>query len=138
MVAAKPEAHIEGSRMIASWVGHATWLVQTNGLNVLTDPIWAETSGPFGSGPRRVAAPGIRFEDLPRIDLAAVSHDHYDHMDVATLKRLWERDKPLILTSLGNDKVIAGGGAKAAAADWGTRLALKNDTSVVVSRSHHR
>jgi len=103
----------------------------------LTDPIRAETSGSFGIGPRRVAAPGIRFEDLPRIDLVVVSHDHYDDMDFATLKRLWDRDKPLILTSLGNDKMIAGGGAKAITADWGTRLALKNDTSIVVSRNLH-
>lgn len=55
VVSAKPEARVEGSRMVATWVGHATWLVQTNGLNILTDPIWSDTSGPFGIGPRRVA-----------------------------------------------------------------------------------
>jgi L-ascorbate metabolism protein UlaG (beta-lactamase superfamily) len=137
VVPAKPEARVKGERMIATWVGHATWLVQTNGLNILTDPIWADTSGPLGIGPRRIAEPGIRFEDLPRIDLVVVSHNHYDHMDLPTLKKLWDRDKPLILTSLGNDKIIARGGAKAVAADWGTRVALKNGTSVVVTRNHH-
>ena len=60
--------------MVATWVGHATWLVQSNGLNILTDPIWSDTSGPFGIGPHRVAEPGIRFEDLPRIDVVLVSH----------------------------------------------------------------
>jgi L-ascorbate metabolism protein UlaG (beta-lactamase superfamily) len=137
VVPAKPEAHVKGERMIATWVGHATWLVQTNNLNILTDPIWADTSGPLGIGPRRIAEPGIRFEDLPRIDLVVVSHNHYDHMDLPTLKKLWDRDKPLILTSLGNDNVIARGGAKAVAADWGTRVALKNGASVVVTRNHH-
>ncbi len=133
----KPEARVEGERMVATWVGHATWLIQTNGLNILTDPIWADTSGPFGIGPRRVAEPGIRFEDLPKIDVVLVSHDHYDHMDLGTLQRLWKRDQPLILTSLGNDRVIAGGGARAVAADWGARLPLRNGASVVVTRNHH-
>lgn len=137
VVSAKPEARVEGSRMVATWVGHATWLVQTNGLNILTDPIWSDTSGPFGFGPARVAEPGIRFEDLPKIDLVVVSHNHYDHMDLPTLKRLWDRDRPLIVTSLGNDTVIEGGGVKAVAAEWGTRLALKHGASVVVTRNHH-
>ncbi len=137
VVPAKPEARVEGSRMVATWVGHATWLVQTNGLNILTDPIWSDTSGPFGFGPARVAEPGIRFEDLPKIDLVVVSHNHYDHMDLPTLKRLWDRDRPLIVTSLGNDTVIEGGGVKAVAAEWGTRLALKNGASIVVTRNHH-
>ena len=96
--------------MLVTWVGHSTVLVQTQGLNILTDPVWSKSAGPFGFGPTRVAAPGIRFEDLPKIDLVLVSHDHYDHMDLATLKRLWERDKPLIVTSLGNDSVIGAGG----------------------------
>ena len=137
VVPSKPEARVEGERMVATWVGHATWLVQTNGLNILTDPIWGPTAGPFGFGPRRVADPGIRFEDLPKIDLVVVSHNHYDHMDLGTLKRLWDRDKPLILTSLGNNSVIASGGAKAVAAEWGTRVPLKNGASVVVTRNHH-
>jgi L-ascorbate metabolism protein UlaG (beta-lactamase superfamily) len=102
----KPPARVEGERMLVTWIGHATVLVQTAGLNILTDPIWSDTAGPFGFGPRRVAAPGVRFEDLPKIDLVVVSHNHYDHMDLATLKRLWERDKPTIVTSLGNDALL--------------------------------
>lgn len=102
----KPPARVEGERMLVTWIGHATVLVQTAGLNILTDPIWSDTAGPFGFGPRRVAAPGVRFEDLPKIDLVLVSHNHYDHMDLATLKRLWERDRPKIITSLGNDRII--------------------------------
>lgn len=135
---AKPAARVDGDAMVATWVGHATVLVQTQGLNILTDPIWADVAGPFDRiGPRRVAMPGIRFDDLPKIDLVVVSHNHYDHMDLSTLKRLWERDRPRIVTSLGNDTPIRGAGAEATALDWGGRLTLKPGIDVVVTRNHH-
>jgi len=111
--ASRPAVRVAGDRMVATWIGHATVLIQTAGLNILTDPVYADRAGPFGFGPRRVAAPGISFDDLPPIDLVVVSHNHYDHMDVATLKRLWDRDHPAIVTSLGNDAVIRGAGIPA-------------------------
>ena len=134
---AKPPARIDGGRMLATWVGHATVLVQTQGLNILTDPVWSKSAGPFGIGPTRVAEPGIRFADLPKIDLVLVSHDHYDHMDLATLKKLWNRDHPLIVTSLGNDSVIGQAGVPARALDWGGQIAVRPGVSVVVNRGHH-
>jgi L-ascorbate metabolism protein UlaG (beta-lactamase superfamily) len=133
----KPAARVEGDAMVATWIGHATVLIQTQGLNILTDPIWAERAGPFGIGPKRVAVPAVALQDLPKIDLILVSHNHYDHMDVETLRSLWQRDKPLILTSLGNDSVIRGGGAEAVALDWGQRKAVKPGVDVVVTRNHH-
>lgn len=117
--ASKPPARVEGAAMRVTWIGHATVLVQADGLNILTDPIWSDRAGPFGVGPQRVAAPGVRFEDLPKIDLVLVSHNHYDHMDLETLRRLWERDRPQIVTSLGNDAVIGGAGVQSVALDWG-------------------
>ena len=109
--------------MQVTWIGHATVLVQTQGLNILTDPIWSERASPFSFvGPRRVRAPGVRFEDLPRIDLVLVSHNHYDHMDLPTLRRLWERDRPLIVTSLGNDTILRGEGIESVTRDWGGRV----------------
>jgi L-ascorbate metabolism protein UlaG (beta-lactamase superfamily) len=134
---AKPPARIDGQRMLVTWVGHSSVLVQTAGLNILTDPVWSRSAGPFGFGPTRVADPGIRFEDLPRVDLVLVSHDHYDHLDLATLKRLWVRDKPTIVTSLGNDSVIGQAGVPAAARDWGGRVEVRPGIEVVVNRSHH-
>jgi L-ascorbate metabolism protein UlaG (beta-lactamase superfamily) len=116
---ATPTARVDGDAMVATWVGHATVLVQTAGLNILTDPVWSERAGPFGFGPKRVAAPGIVLEDLPRIDLIVVSHNHYDHMDLATLKRLWDRDRPLIVTAPGNDAILRSRGIGATAIDWG-------------------
>lgn len=132
-----PAARVAGDRMVATWVGHATVLIQTHGLNILTDPVWSDTAGPFGLGPRRVAEPGIAFADLPPIDLVLVSHNHYDHLDKATLKRLWQRDKPRIVTSLGNDSVIAQTGAQATALDWNQRLAIRPGIDVVATRTHH-
>lgn len=142
----KPAARVAGERMLVTWIGHATVLVQTNGLNILTDPIWSETAGPFGFGPGRVTAPGVRFEDLPKIDLVLLSHNHYDHMDVATLKRLWSRDRPLIITSLGNDTLLRSAGIPSAgpqkrggvvAADWGASIPLSGGSKVAVTRNHH-
>jgi L-ascorbate metabolism protein UlaG (beta-lactamase superfamily) len=106
--------------MRVTWSGHATVLVQTAGLNILTDPVWSDVVSPFPPiGPRRARAPGVRFEHLPKIDLILISHNHYDHMDLKTLKRLWERDHPLIVTSLGNDTVLDNAGVPALALDWG-------------------
>lgn len=133
-----PPPRVGGDRMLVTWVGHSTALVQTQGLNILTDPIWSEHASPFPPlGPRRVAAPGIRFDDLPRIDLVLVSHNHYDHMDLPTLERLWRRDRPLVVTSLGNDTVLAAAGIRARALDWGERLRVSPAVSVVVARNHH-
>jgi L-ascorbate metabolism protein UlaG (beta-lactamase superfamily) len=132
-----PPARVEGRDMLVTWVGHATVLVQTDGLNILTDPVWSDTVSPFPPvGPERVRAPGVRFEDLPKIDLVLVSHNHYDHMDLPTLKRLWARDRPLIVTSLGNDAILRGAGIEAVALDWGRSRPFAGG-SVSVDRNHH-
>lgn len=116
----KPQPLAAPRGMTVTWVGHATVLVQAAGLNILTDPIWSDHASPLPPlGPRRVAEPGIRFDDLPKIDLVLVSHNHYDHMDLPTLKRLWARDRPAIVTSLGNDTLLKDAGIPARALDWG-------------------
>jgi L-ascorbate metabolism protein UlaG (beta-lactamase superfamily) len=133
-----PPRRVDGQAMRVTWIGHATVLVQTHGLNILTDPIWSDRASPVSfAGPLRVRAPGVRFEDLPKIDLVLVSHNHYDHMDLPTLRRLWERDRPVIVTSLGNEVIIRRGGAEAVARDWGGRVRLGDDVEVIVERNHH-
>lgn len=142
-----PPQRVMGNEMLVTWIGHATVLVQTAGINILTDPIWSERASPFSFGPRRVRLPGVRFEDLPKIDLVVVSHNHYDHMDLPTLRRLWERDRPLIVSSLGNETILRGAGIEAQARDWGGRIALNPNcppsgrcrplAEVVVERNHH-
>lgn len=120
-----PEARVAGGRITATMVGHASVLVQTEGLNILTDPIWSERASPFSfTGPKRVTEPGIRFQDLPKIDLVLISHGHWDHLDITTLKRLWVRDKPLILVPLGHGRMLADAGITARQLDWGQSVAL--------------
>ena len=132
-----PPRRVEGAEMLVTWIGHATVLVQANGLNILTDPIWSTRASPFSfAGPKRVRAPGVRFEDLPKIDIVLISHNHYDHMDLATLKRLWQRDRPTIVTSLGNDTILKREGIGAVARDWGGHVGV-GPAEVVVARNHH-
>jgi L-ascorbate metabolism protein UlaG (beta-lactamase superfamily) len=133
----KPAARVEGATMVATWIGHATVLIQTQDLNIITDPILSDYAAPIPALVKRAAAPGIRFEDLPKIDVMLVSHSHYDHMDLPTIKRIWERDHPKIVTSLGNDTIIATTGARAEARDWGGRVAIKPGVDVIVTRNHH-
>jgi L-ascorbate metabolism protein UlaG (beta-lactamase superfamily) len=133
----KPPARVEGERLIATWVGHATVLLQTEGLNILTDPNWAETTGPFGIGPSRVAEPGIKFADLPHIDAVLISHNHYDHLDVPTLQRLQARDHPRIFTGLGNDNLLAQSGVKALGMDWTQHATLAPNIEIITTRNHH-
>ena len=131
-----PPSRVDDRDMRVTWIGHSTVLIQTAGLNILTDPIWSYRASPFSFiGPRRVRSPGVRFEDLPRINLVLVSHNHYDHLDLPTLKRLWDRDRPLIVTSLGNDAILRGEGIGSVTRDWGGRVRLPGGGEVIVERN---
>ncbi|PSJ37371.1 MBL fold metallo-hydrolase [Allosphingosinicella deserti] len=135
---AVPAQRVGGLRV--TMVGHATLLIQTAGLNILTDPVWSERVSPVSfAGPKRVTAPGIRFDDLPQIDVILLSHNHYDHLDVATLKRLQRRDAPLIVTPLGNDTIIRRHipAAWIQAGDWGDRFALRDGIEATIVRANH-
>src|SRR5208282_3100466 len=86
----------------ATFIGHSTLLIQMDGVNILCDPIWSMRASPFSwIGPRRHRAPGIRFEDLPPIDIVLQSHDHYDHFDVSTQKRIAAQWHPKFVVPLG-------------------------------------
>jgi L-ascorbate metabolism protein UlaG (beta-lactamase superfamily) len=119
---ANPEPGVPSGDLRLTMVGHATLLIQTGGLNILTDPVWSDRASPVGfAGPRRVNAPGIPFDRLPPIDLVLVSHNHYDHLDVATLRDLQVAHDPLVVTPLGNDTIILSGvpALRCLARDWG-------------------
>lgn len=134
---AVPDANVDALRV--TMVGHATLLIQAGGLNVLTDPVWSERASPLRFvGPKRVTMPGIAFENLPKIHAILVSHNHYDHLDTATLLRLHERDAPLIVTPLGNDAIIRRHvpGAKVAAGDWGDRFEIGGTKIDIVPANH--
>ena len=128
----KPEARVGGGRLRAAWVNHATVLVQVDGVNVLTDPIWSERCSPFSfAGPARVIPPGIRFEDLPPIDAVVLSHNHYDHLDLPTLRRLHEREPLLVLAGLGNRGFLLDHGLTGARElDWWQQVELPNGVRI--------
>ncbi len=137
----RPPRRVDGpGQLRVSFVGHAAFLVQGGGLNVLTDPVWSERASPLSfAGPRRANPPGIAFDDLPPIDAVLVSHAHYDHMDLRTLARLWARDRPRIVAPLGNDAIVRAHDASIAVdtADWDDRLDLGRGAAVHLAPVHH-
>ena len=110
-----PARRVADGGVRVTLVNHATLLVQMDGVNILTDPVWSERVSPFPwFGPRRQRAPGVRFEDLPPLDAVLVSHNHYDHLDVPTLRRLAEREPVPFVVGLGNGEYLARFGVAAA------------------------
>jgi len=135
---ARPAARVE--RLTVTMVGHASLLIQVPGLNLLTDPVWSERASPVTfAGPRRVTVPGIAFADLPPIDAVLLSHNHYDHLDVATLRRLQAAHQPLFVMPLGNDAIVGGAvpGARMMVGDWGDRIALGGGGATTLTRANH-
>lgn len=118
--AIKPQSSVPD--MTITMVGHATMLIQMAGVNLLTDPVWSDRASPLAfAGPKRVAAPGVAFADLPRIDAILLSHNHYDHLDLTTLASLHAAHRPQIITPLGNDVIVRGAipDAQISVGDWG-------------------
>lgn len=116
----------------ATVINHASVLIQADGLNLLTDPIWSERASPLSwAGPRRFVAPGLRFEDLPAIAAVLISHDHYDHLDLPTLQRLQAEHDPLFLVGLGEGGTLrAAGIGKVVELDWWQSHVLPNGHKV--------
>ena len=136
----RPPQRVDGSAVRLSYVGHASFLLQTAGRNILLDPVWSERASPFRwIGPRRVNDPGIGFADLPPIDAVLVSHGHYDHLDVATLSQLAAAHRPRVITPLGNDAIMRGHDPAIAADahDWGDRIDLGAGVSVTLVPTQH-
>jgi L-ascorbate metabolism protein UlaG (beta-lactamase superfamily) len=99
--------------VVVTFVGHATFLIQAAAANVLIDPVYYRRAGPLPfAGPRRVRAPGVRFDDLPPISLVLLSHNHYDHCDLGTLRLLERRFHPPIVTPLGNGRLLRSAGIR--------------------------
>ena len=136
----RPPARVSGPAWRISYVGHASLLIQTAGLNLLVDPVWSQRASPLTfAGPRRVNDPGVAFEALPPIDAVLVSHNHYDHLDVVTLSRLAAAHRPRVITPLGNDTIMrAHDSAIAAEAfDWHARVDLGPGVTATLVPARH-
>jgi len=136
----KPPPRVDGGKVRLSFVGHASWLIQTSGLNILVDPVWSMRASPISfAGPKRHNDPGIAFEALPAIDIVLVSHGHYDHLDTPTLSRLAKTFGPRVITPLGNDATMReqDHSIKAEAFDWHDRVELGNNIAATLVPTRH-
>jgi L-ascorbate metabolism protein UlaG (beta-lactamase superfamily) len=136
----RPPARVEGAACRICYVGHASFLIQTAGLNILLDPVWSRRASPFRfAGPKRVNDPGIAFEALPPIDAVLVSHGHYDHLDLATLSRLAAAHRARVVTPHGNDVIMRNHDSAIAAEgfDWGDRVELGAGVAVSLVPTRH-
>jgi L-ascorbate metabolism protein UlaG (beta-lactamase superfamily) len=121
-----------------TFIGHSTFLIQTAGGNILTDPMYSDRAGPWNlAGPRRVRPPAVAFDDLPAIGVVLVSHNHYDHCDLATLRRLSRRFDPIAVTPLGNGALLRSAGLrKIEELDW-WQSAQTTPLPIALTPAHH-
>jgi L-ascorbate metabolism protein UlaG (beta-lactamase superfamily) len=134
----RPPAKITSHSRI-TFINHSTFLIQVDGLNILTDPIWSERASPFKwTGPKRKRSPGIRMDDMPHIDVILLSHNHYDHLDIATLKKLYQQFKPRIYTGLGVGGFLKKAGIdEYVEMDWWEETKLNEKTKIVAVPAQH-
>lgn len=136
---APPPLEVPRGALRVTFINHATTLIQLDGVNILTDPIYAKRASPFSfAGPARVRPPGLRFQDLPRIDAVVLSHNHYDHLDLETLKRVqatWPHAQ--LFAGLGNKAFLESKGlTNVSELDWWDTRELKGITVHSVPNQH--
>lgn len=104
---------IKKGEITSTFISHASFLIQTATLNIIIDPVYSKRVGPYGLlGYKRVRLPGVPFNKLPSIDIVLISHNHYDHLDINTLKRIKKIYNPYFVTGLGNSKLLKSYGFK--------------------------
>lgn len=124
--------------VVVTFIGHATFLIQVGPTSLLIDPVYAERASPVSfAGPRRVRAPGVRFDDLPTVALVLVSHNHYDHCDVGTLRALERRFQPQFVTPLGNGPLFRSAGLRPVEEiDWWQRASAASLAITLTPAQH--
>lgn len=134
-----PPKRVGKGELRLTFVNHTTVLIQMDGVNILTDPVWSQRISPVTwVGPKRHAGVGLRLQDLPPIDLILLSHNHYDHCDVATLSAISRVHRPQILTPLGNTALLnaygIGGGQDM---DWWDSVTTRSGLRVTCTPAWH-
>src|ERR1700688_2740831 len=133
-----PPRRAEGSGLRTTLVNHSTVLLQQRGSNILTDPIWSERASPLSwIDPRRRRQPGVSWENLPCIDAVLISHNHYDHLDLPSLRRLADRgDSTFIVPARGARLLRSENIGPVHELDWGESLSLPGFTIHCVPALH--
>jgi L-ascorbate metabolism protein UlaG (beta-lactamase superfamily) len=133
-----PHRRVESNGLRTTLVNHSTVLLQQRGCNILTDPIWSERAGPLSwIGPRRRRKQGVSWEDLPPIDVVLISHNHYDHLDLPTLRRLADRGESTFIVPAGGARLLRSENiGPAHEVDWGESLSLPGFTIHCVPALH--
>ena len=133
-----PPRRLEGSGLRITLVNHSTVLLQQRGSNILTDPIWSERASPLSwVGPRRRRKPGVSWENLPPIGAVLISHNHYDHLDLPTLRRLAARGDSTFIVPAGVGRLLRSENiGPAHELDWGESLSLSEFTIHSVPAIH--
>lgn len=134
-----PAEKISDSTQVITYINHSTFLIQTNGLNLITDPVYSERVSPVSfAGPKRMRPPGIHFDDLPKLDIVMISHNHYDHLDINTLKKIQKHFDPLFITPLGVDLYLQKKGiSKTVSLNWWQTHKVNNEISISVVEAQH-
>jgi L-ascorbate metabolism protein UlaG (beta-lactamase superfamily) len=129
---------LDGAAAVVTFIGHSTFLIQTAAGNILTDPMYSERASPLPwAGPRRVRQPAVRFDDLPPISTVLLSHNHYDHCDLPTLRMLAKRFDPMVVTPLGNGRLVRTAGiTRVEELDW-WQEATTAAHKVTLTPAHH-
>jgi N-acyl-phosphatidylethanolamine-hydrolysing phospholipase D len=121
----------------ATWIGHATFYVRQDDVAFLTDPVWSDRASPSSfAGPKRLVPPGAPLSELPRVDFAVLSHDHYDHADLPTIRRLADRGVPFVVPTGVGELVRGAGGRVAAELAWWQSAAVAGATVTCVPARH--
>jgi L-ascorbate metabolism protein UlaG (beta-lactamase superfamily) len=134
---APPAKTVAAGDVAITFINHATFLIRLPGAVILTDPIFSRRCSPFRwIGPKRVRLPGIALADLPRPDIVLLSHNHYDHMDMPSLRTIQRIHTPHFVTTLGNAAALASHGIAATELDWWDNI-TRNGVSLTATPARH-
>ncbi|MAO66444.1 MAG: twin-arginine translocation pathway signal [Balneola sp.] len=127
------------SGLVVTYVNHSTFLIQTAGVNILVDPVWSDRVSPVSfAGPKRFRPAGVKFEDLPPINLVLISHNHYDHLDLETLKKLESEFDPRFVVPLGVDVLLNQEGIDDTyPLDWWASQPIDSDITIHAVQAQH-